>query len=337
MKVLKKVKINWMMPLIMGLILLLSTHLYAADLEKGKYTISNNVIHDNPVGQGMARSYTESTSNLRVTSEGNFISIGFNNTHFMGNFSIKINGKDISYDTIAHDPQNNIKKLEFKLPSLSTKVTVGLYVIPMDTQVEYEVSFDESTLKLIEKAEEVVATPAPTIAPVVEKPIPTVAPKPSEKPVAPVVNTGIQNEVQKEAQNEASSKTSKEEKTSNKKEEAAPTVEEETGDASKNQVIEEVSTPVVIVDENKTDEENLKTQDENAETKNENTETPNQDADSIKEELVKEDSASGETESIDAISSATVPQEQVIGIVLAMVAVTAIIAGSIFVYLRKKK
>lgn len=123
-------------------------------LEKGTYTISNEVSHDNPVGAGMARSYTEEVSVVEVNDKGIFVSLGFNNTQFMGDFVIKVNGSPLSYEVAKHDTTNNLKELKFKIPSLEEKITVGLYVIPMDVTVEYEVSFQESSLKLVKKVEE---------------------------------------------------------------------------------------------------------------------------------------------------------------------------------------
>lgn len=136
---------------------LLTVVTWGQTLDKGTYTISNTVSHDNPVGQGMARSYTEETSDVEVNDSGIFVTLGFNNTQYMGDFTISVGGSKVTYETTTH--ANNIKKLKFKVPSLGSSIKVGLYVTAMDTNVEYTVTLNESSLKLIKKAE---TAPVPT-------------------------------------------------------------------------------------------------------------------------------------------------------------------------------
>ena len=133
--------------------MLLTVVAWGQDLDKGTYTITNNVSHDNPVGEGMARSYTETVSDVEVNDSGTFVTLAFNNTHYMGDFTISVGGSKVTCETTAL--AGNIKKLKFKVPSLSTSIKVGLYVEPMNTTVEYTVTLNESSLKLIKKAEPV--------------------------------------------------------------------------------------------------------------------------------------------------------------------------------------
>lgn len=135
---------------ILGMLLGLSPVAFAqTSLENGTYTLTNNVAHDNPVGQGMARSYTEEQSDLVVSKDGLWFTLGFNNTQYMGEFTIKVNGSQTSYEVIYNS--NNIKKLKFKIPSLDATIAVGMPVIPMNTEVEYTVTLNQGSLKLIEK------------------------------------------------------------------------------------------------------------------------------------------------------------------------------------------
>ena len=135
---------------ILGMLLGLSPVAFAqTSLENGTYTLSNNVTHDNPVGQGMARSYTEEQSDLVVSKDGLWLTLGFNNTQYMGEFTIKVNGSQTSYDVVYNS--NNIKKLKFKIPSLDASISVGMYVVPMSTEVEYTVTLNQGSLKLVEK------------------------------------------------------------------------------------------------------------------------------------------------------------------------------------------
>lgn len=131
--------------------MLLTVVAWGQDLDKGIYTITNNVSHDNPVGEGMARSYTETTSDVEVNDNGTFVTLAFNNTQYMGDFTISVGGSKVTYETTAL--AGNVKKLKFKVPSLSTSIKVGLYVEPMNTTVDYAVTLNESSLKLIKKTE----------------------------------------------------------------------------------------------------------------------------------------------------------------------------------------
>lgn len=135
---------------ILGMLLGLNPVAFAqTSLENGTYTLSNNVTHDSPVGQGMARSYTEEQSDLVVSKDGLWLTLGFNNTQYMGEFTIKVNGSQASYDVVYNS--NNIKKLKFKIPSLDASISVGMYVVPMNTEVEYIVTLNQGSLKLVEK------------------------------------------------------------------------------------------------------------------------------------------------------------------------------------------
>ena len=171
--------------------MLLPTVAWGQTLEKGIYTITNNVSHDNAVGQGMARSYTEAISDVEVNDNGTYVTLGFNNTQYMGDFSISVDGSSVSYETSSAG--NNIKKLKFKVPSLSSKVKVGLYVVPMNTTVEYTVTFNEGSLELVKAAETVPETPENNTPTVDEtKPQETVTQKPAQtttvKPAASSTN-----------------------------------------------------------------------------------------------------------------------------------------------------
>lgn len=154
-----KYRWNQVKQLIMALLMVvvvggggLGGQVYASSkLENGTYTIKNQIYHESQIGQGMARSYTEEESELKMSSDGLFATVGFNNTQFMGDFKVTINSKSVSYELVSNDPATNIKKIQFPIPSVDTKVTIGLYVIPMSTEVSYELTFDKGSLKLIEK------------------------------------------------------------------------------------------------------------------------------------------------------------------------------------------
>ena len=169
----------------------LGGQIYASSkLENGTYTIRNQIYHDSQIGQGMARSYTEEESELKMSSDGLFATVGFNNTQFMGDFKVTINSKSVSYETVVNDGTTNIKKIKFLIPSVDEKVTIGLYVIPMDTEVSYGLTFDKESLKLIEKEAE-------STKPAVIKPE---SPKTDQVKQIESVNKPIEQEKVKEAE-----------------------------------------------------------------------------------------------------------------------------------------
>lgn len=167
--------INTIKPIFITLLvsMLLTVVAWGQSLDKGTYTITNTVLHDNPVGQGMARSYTEEKMDVEINDNGTYVTLGFNNTQFMGEFTIKVDGSTVAYDVVSNS--NNIKKLKFKVPSLSSKISVGMFVVPMDTTVEYTVTLNSGSLTLVKKAE----------TPKVEEPK-------IEEPKAPVATTETQ-------------------------------------------------------------------------------------------------------------------------------------------------
>lgn len=166
-----------MMTILCAMLLTVTT--WAQSLENGTYTIANNVSHDNPVGEGMARSYTEAISDVEVNDNGTYVSLEFNNTQFMGNFTITVDGSNVSYETTTL--ANNMKKLKFKVPSLSSSIQVGLYVTAMDTNVVYTVTLNEGSLELIKKAETAPVVQESNKAESIE------ASKPAKQPVASTV------------------------------------------------------------------------------------------------------------------------------------------------------
>lgn len=135
------------------MIVIFSITTEAETLEQGIYTIENNVSHDNSVGEGMARSYTEVLSDVEVNEQGIFETIKLNNTQFMEKLTIKVAGNQVPYEVTTY--KNNVKGLRFKVPNLEAQIKVGLYVIPMDTSVEYLVTVKPQTLKLVKKKETV--------------------------------------------------------------------------------------------------------------------------------------------------------------------------------------
>ncbi|OOB78943.1 MAG: hypothetical protein BEN18_05620 [Epulopiscium sp. Nuni2H_MBin001] len=117
----------------------------------GRYEIENNTIYENAVGIAMSRAYTEPITAVVKNGDNLELEMSFNNTQYMGEFTITVNGKVVEHETILHDDETNMKTISFPVNSLQDDLTVGMYVAPMSRDVEYGVEFFEDTLILIEE------------------------------------------------------------------------------------------------------------------------------------------------------------------------------------------
>ncbi|MCG8482100.1 MAG: NEAT domain-containing protein [Clostridia bacterium] len=117
------------------------------ELENGTYTIQNQTHHENPVGVAMSSKYLERNTLIEKTDEGTFVTLEFNNTNYMGEFSVKVNGEEVSHEIVYHNEETNHKKIKFIMNDIDAELKIGMYVGPMDRDVAFGVSFDQETLK----------------------------------------------------------------------------------------------------------------------------------------------------------------------------------------------
>ena len=80
--------------LIIAMMMLLSITVFGSTLEKGTYSIQNETYHENAVGAGMSRSYTETTSGIEVNNNGIYATITMNTTSVMGDFTVKVRSEE---------------------------------------------------------------------------------------------------------------------------------------------------------------------------------------------------------------------------------------------------
>ncbi|OOB80150.1 MAG: hypothetical protein BEN19_06410 [Epulopiscium sp. Nuni2H_MBin003] len=135
--------------IVLSFILLLPVYAHSLDAD-GVYEMDNITIHDNPIGVAMSRAYMEEKTGVIQQNNTLLLQLSFNNTQYMGNFTIKVNGEVVPHDIIFEDSENNLMTVEFVVNSLEDTISVAMYVIVMDLNVEYEVGLLPETLVLIE-------------------------------------------------------------------------------------------------------------------------------------------------------------------------------------------
>ncbi|ATD56421.1 hypothetical protein BTM21_01055 [Clostridium chauvoei] len=114
---------------------------------KGKlYSVQNTVSHDRQIGREMARKYLEKTSKIEEIDGNMYATITFNNSQFMKEFKIGVNGQDVNYEIVGRN--GDLLSLRFAIPNIDANVKVRMFVIPMNSNVEFGVNFLKDTLNL---------------------------------------------------------------------------------------------------------------------------------------------------------------------------------------------
>lgn len=110
------------------------------------YSIQNNVKHESETGRDMARKYLKSTSKVEEIEGKYYVTLTFTGSAFMQNHEIYVNGSKVSVSRSTSGDETNIR---FAVSSLSDKIVVKTYVVPMDRNVEFEVELLVDTLTFI--------------------------------------------------------------------------------------------------------------------------------------------------------------------------------------------
>ncbi|OON96245.1 MAG: hypothetical protein ATN36_05985 [Epulopiscium sp. Nele67-Bin005] len=112
----------------------------------GIYLVDNITVHDNPIGVAMSRSYMGDVTGIKKTSKEIIAYLDFNHTHYMGDFTIKINGEVVPYYMHEDDTENNLQTIYFNMNNLDDEILVGMFVEPMGINVEFGVELLQDTL-----------------------------------------------------------------------------------------------------------------------------------------------------------------------------------------------
>ena len=116
---------------------------------KGKlYSIQNSVTHESETGRSMARKYLNSTSKVEEIDGKYYVTLTFTGAEFMQNHEIYVNGKKV---TVTKSTSGDTTNIRFAVSSLSDRIKVKTYVVPMSREVEFGVILLEDTLKFIKE------------------------------------------------------------------------------------------------------------------------------------------------------------------------------------------
>ena len=120
--------------------------------KNGYYQLKNILHLDNPTGYAMVRNLLSETTNMEVKNGKTYITLRMSMASQMSNINIKVDGKNANFTktNIGNDT------LEFKIevPSTSSKLTFSMFIAAMGQNVDFKISFDESTIKFISSNEE---------------------------------------------------------------------------------------------------------------------------------------------------------------------------------------
>ena len=118
------------------------------------YKVNNEILTESSIGYNAARAAINKVSYYEVENDvDHYITLGLSQTNIMQNVRIFINGSQINYDVVNQDKSNNTMEIRFKVPALSTELTVKTYITAMGTDTSFGIKFLESTLELVNTEE----------------------------------------------------------------------------------------------------------------------------------------------------------------------------------------
>ena len=120
--------------------------------KKGKlYNIKNEIIHDNETGKAMARKYLNETSKIEEIDGELYLTLTFTGVDLMQNHKFYVNGNLVKYEVTSSSSSS--KSYRFKINSLSDDIKVNVYIVPMNTTVEFGVKLLENTYTFVKDFE----------------------------------------------------------------------------------------------------------------------------------------------------------------------------------------
>lgn len=125
----------------------------SAAYKRETYSVRNEIVTSSKIGYQAARNVVSNVSYLEVENGVNYMTVGFGQTNVMKNIRISIDGQNVSYDVVNEDRNNNTMSIRFKIPSVSTQVTVTANIAAMGRDTSFGLKFLESTLTHINSEE----------------------------------------------------------------------------------------------------------------------------------------------------------------------------------------
>lgn len=122
----------------------------SSQFKRATYKVKNEIMTDSQIGYQASRSAVNEISYYEIENDTNhYITLGFSQTNMLGNIRLSIGGNQISYETVSKNSSKNTMELRFKIPSLSTKVTVTANISAIGRDISFGIKFLESTLELV--------------------------------------------------------------------------------------------------------------------------------------------------------------------------------------------
>lgn len=119
---------------------------------KGKlYTIKNQIVHDNETGKSMARKYLNETSKIEEIDGQLYLTLTFTGVDLMQNHKFYVNGSLVSHQVTSSSSSS--KSYRFKINSLNDDIKVNVFIVPMNTTVEFGVKLLKSTYTFVKDFE----------------------------------------------------------------------------------------------------------------------------------------------------------------------------------------
>lgn len=120
--------------------------------KKGKlYTIQNEIVHDNETGKAMARKYLNEDSKIEKIDGQLYLTLTFTGVDLMQNHKFYVNGSLVNHEVVSSTSSS--KSYRFKINSLSDDIKVNVFIVPMNTTVEFGVKLLENTYKFVKDFE----------------------------------------------------------------------------------------------------------------------------------------------------------------------------------------
>ncbi|MBN1043451.1 cell wall anchor protein [Clostridium botulinum] len=116
-----------------------------------RYTVNNEVLSNSTIGRTMARKYLNETSIIEEIDGKFYATVTFSSSNSMGDFKIKVNGKDIEHSIILNDKSNELISLRFPINDINDDIRTYIYIKPMKMTIDFGIKFLEDTMILIDE------------------------------------------------------------------------------------------------------------------------------------------------------------------------------------------
>lgn len=122
--------------------------LFNSKFKNGEYKVKANVLKVDSDDISSAAKYIDNESDIIITDNGVKAIVNFNKRKLMTNIVVKINGKEVNYETREEGNDNLYATIPLEdadnIIEVSSKINTGFMVMP----VSFRIIFDTSTIPL---------------------------------------------------------------------------------------------------------------------------------------------------------------------------------------------